>query len=235
MKVLAFALALWAGTAEAACRQALALALDVSGSVDRREYQLQRDGLATALGAPDVRAALLAEGSAPVRLMVYEWSGPEHKRIIVPWTDISDDAALDAVIGRIVQTPPVARSPTTAIGSALLFGFAQLEGESDCWKQTLDVSGDGQANTGPLPQNVPLPRGIPDVVVNGLVIGSDDGSGGNDTDTTVRALSSYFTTYVLRGTGAFVETARGFDDFAAAMERKLLRELQSLALAGADQ
>ena len=34
------------GVARAQCRQALLLALDVSGSVDAREYRLQLDGLA---------------------------------------------------------------------------------------------------------------------------------------------------------------------------------------------
>ncbi|WP_336247087.1 DUF1194 domain-containing protein [Octadecabacter dasysiphoniae] len=49
------------------CRQALALGLDVSGSVDRREYRLQLDGLADALGHPDVVDALLSQMDAPVR------------------------------------------------------------------------------------------------------------------------------------------------------------------------
>ena len=45
-------LALTAGPA-AACRQALALGLDVSGSVDAVEYRLQTAGLAAALMAPE--------------------------------------------------------------------------------------------------------------------------------------------------------------------------------------
>ncbi|MCW1950803.1 MAG: DUF1194 domain-containing protein, partial [Octadecabacter sp.] len=46
------------------CRQALALGLDVSGSVDVQEYRLQLDGLALALGDPEVTAALLAHPGA---------------------------------------------------------------------------------------------------------------------------------------------------------------------------
>ena len=45
--------------ADAACRQALALGLDVSGSVDEAEYQLQLQGLAAALIRDDVRASLI--------------------------------------------------------------------------------------------------------------------------------------------------------------------------------
>ena len=59
----------------AACRQALALGLDVSGSVDEAEYQLQLQGLAAALVSDDVRASLMRLPDAPVRILVFEWSG----------------------------------------------------------------------------------------------------------------------------------------------------------------
>ena len=36
----------------------------------------------------------------------------------------------------------------------------------------------------------------------------------------------------MTGLGAFVEEARGFEDYAQAMRRKLLRELQVLAVSG---
>ena len=43
------------GAAAAECRLALSLGLDVSSSVDAREYRLQTEGLAAALIAPEVR------------------------------------------------------------------------------------------------------------------------------------------------------------------------------------
>ena len=46
----------------------------------------------------------------------------------------------------------------------------------------------------------------------------------------VKELSSYYGSAVLRGPDAFIEVAIGFADYADAMERKLLRELQSIAL-----
>ncbi|MDB9698447.1 DUF1194 domain-containing protein, partial [Planktomarina temperata] len=57
--------------AAAACRQALALGLDVSGSVDEAEYQLQLQGLAAALISDDVRASLMRLPDAPVRILVF--------------------------------------------------------------------------------------------------------------------------------------------------------------------
>ena len=59
MKALALLALLAATPAQAACRQALALGLDISGSVGAREYVMQREGLAAALGADAVRAAIL--------------------------------------------------------------------------------------------------------------------------------------------------------------------------------
>ena len=68
------------GSASAACRQSLALALDVSASVDAREYVLQLEGVALALEDPAVRAALLDLPDAPVSLAVFEWSGGSYQR-----------------------------------------------------------------------------------------------------------------------------------------------------------
>ena len=61
--------------AQAACRLALSLGLDVSGSVDETEYGLQMHGLAAALLNPQVQDALLAFPGAPVRLHVFKWAG----------------------------------------------------------------------------------------------------------------------------------------------------------------
>ena len=65
MRRLALLLSLWAGAAQADCRQALALGLDVSGSVDAQDYALQMQGLAAALEHPQVRAALLSRPALP--------------------------------------------------------------------------------------------------------------------------------------------------------------------------
>ena len=233
MKALALLLLLVPVPAQAACRQALALGLDISGSVDAREYVLQREGLAAALGAAAVRAAILQQPDAPIRLTVFEWSGPAAQTVILPWTEIADAAALDAARSRILTAPRSQQDQTTALGSAMLAGFAMLDAQADCWTRTLDLSGDGIANTGPRPQDVGPDRVPTGVTVNGLTIGADLQPGRDETSADIRELSAYFRAYVIRGPGAFVETALGFADYAAAMERKLLRELQSLALSDA--
>lgn len=225
---------LWPGLAQAACRQALALGLDVSGSVDAAEYRLQREGLAAALNAAAVREVLFVQPDAPVQILVYEWSGPRDQTIILPWTPLTDPDALAAAMTQIRSHPRQDGAPTTAIGSAILAGFAFLEERPTCWKRTLDLSGDGQANTGPRPQDISADYTPTGVIVNGLVIGAGDLRGDDERFADIKELSSYYRTHVIRGPGAFVEVALGFEDFAAAMERKLLRELAGLVVGRLD-
>lgn len=227
---LLFVLLLLPGLAQAACRQALALGLDVSGSVDAVEYRLQLDGLAVALNSDKVQAVLFAQPDAPVHVLVYEWSGPLDQSIIVPWTAIAGAGDLARITGILQNHQRSAAAPTTAIGSAMLAGFSYLEEQPDCWKRTLDLSGDGQTNTGPRPQDIGDNRTPTGVIVNGLVIGSGNRRGDDARFADIKELSSYYNTYVTRGAGSFVEVALGFADYAAAMERKLLRELSSIVM-----
>lgn len=219
---LALLLALLAAPAQA-CRQALALGLDVSGSVDAEEYRQQLDGLAAALGAPEVREALLDPAAGPVRLAVFEWSGPGELALLLDWTEIRDAAALAQVRARLRAARRHVAAPTTGLGAAILAGADLLSESQDCARHTLDISGDGPSNAGPRPQDLGPGALPPDVIVNGLAVGR----GGSAPD-----LAGYFRAYVIRGPGAFVETARGYGDYEAAMRRKLLRELRSFAVGG---
>jgi hypothetical protein len=218
------------GPALADCRQALALGLDVSGSVDEREYALQINGLAAALLAPEVAEALLSQPRVPVHLAVYEWSGPDHQALLLPWTEITDAAALAGAVATIRTARRQNGTLTTAIGSAILTGFGLLNQKTHCRTRTLDLSGDGLSNTGPRPQDVG--RDQTGITVNGLVIGAPD-INGDARLAEIKELSSYYRAYVVRGTGAFVEIALGFEDYETAMRRKLLRELTSLAIGDA--
>lgn len=212
------------------CRQALALGLDVSGSVDGREYRMQIDGLAAALRDPRVVAALLALPAAPVRISVFEWSGTSYQRLLVDWTEIIGAHTLAAVADRLAATGRSPASPGTALGTAMRFGAALVAGQRDCWKRTLDLSGDGRHNVGPHPRDVRSTLAGQDFTLNGLVIGADAPHGSDRRQEDIAALSAYFGAWVILGPGAFVETALGFEDYRAAMIRKLLRELQGPTL-----
>jgi hypothetical protein len=218
------------GLTHAACRQALSMALDVSGSVDDDEYRLQLEGVIAALNAQAVKDVLFMQPEAPIRLHVFEWSGPINQTIIVPWTAIENPADLAQVTRQLLAHNRGVRAPTTAIGSAILAGYDYLEAQQDCWKRTLDLSGDGVTNVGPLPETIGENLRPVGVIVNGLVVGAGNLDGDDERYVDIKQLSSYYRANVIRGPGAFVEVALGYEEYAATMERKLLRELASIAI-----
>ncbi|MBM1556434.1 DUF1194 domain-containing protein [Sulfitobacter mediterraneus] len=228
--LIALALALATTSATASCRQALALGLDVSGSVDAKEYRAQLDGLASALNDAEVRSKILEMPSAPVRLLVYEWSGPGDQHVLLPWTTIDQSAALDIAIETLRQTRRRDATPGTALGVAMTYGARQLTQQSDCWKRTLDISGDGKSNLGPRPRDVKHRIERSGITINGLVIGADAPNIGDLRQAEISELSAYYSAEVILGQEAFVQAALGYDSYADAMKRKLLRELEGLIL-----
>ena len=212
------------------CRQALALGLDVSGSVDSSEYRLQLDGLAAALKHDDVTASLLAMPSAPVEIAVYQWSGPQDQTVLVPWRSIRSMADIDAVANTLRAARRPAGSVGTALGTAMRTGRDLLLQRSECWKLTLDISGDGKRNSGPRPQAVKDELARQGITVNALVIGADNPRLGDVRQVEIAELSSYFRANVIIGPDAFVQTALGFAAFEEAMVQKLKRELQGLVI-----
>lgn len=217
---------------ENSCRQALALGLDVSGSVDDDEYRLQLDGLAAALLNPEVEDAFLAMPSAPIELAIYEWSGLNQQRLIVDWTTVRDGPVLKQIATRLRGTFGSYTDPSTAIGSAMVFGAGLLQQRDHCWQHTLDISGDGPANTGPAPGLIPE-AAVGGITINGLVIVPNSRANTTKNLRNVKTLFEYYEAQVIRGPGAFVEAAGDFEDFENAMTRKLLRELAGLTVSQA--
>lgn len=222
------------GITQAACRQALSLGLDVSSSVDDSEYDLQLEGVITALNAPVVVDILFLQPDAPVRIHVFEWSGPINQTVIVPWTTINTPSDLLTISALLRAHQRGVPAPTTAVGSALLAGFAYLEQQPECWIRTLDLSGDGETNTGPLPEEIPDTQTPTGITVNGLVVGSGNFFGDSVSRDALADLEVYYRENVIRGPVAFVEVAQSYDDYAETMERKLLRELSALAVGQAE-
>ncbi|MDF0603137.1 DUF1194 domain-containing protein [Psychromarinibacter sp. C21-152] len=218
--------------AGAACRQALALGLDVSGSVDAVEYRLQLDGLAAALLRPEVQQAFLAFPEAPVRLYVFEWAGSADQRRLVDWREIGSAGDLADVAAVLTGTGRVSMAPATAIGVAMRTGAEALAAQGDCDRRVLDLSGDGKSNVGPRPRTVKRDPALAGITVNGLVVGADPRSASDARGAAVGELLAYYRNEVIHGPGAFTELALGFEGFEGAMAKKLLRELQTLAVAG---
>lgn len=203
-----------------ACRLALLLALDVSASIDDREYALQSNGLAAAILSPDVARAFLSSPN-PVALSVFEWSGQRNQHIVVDWRLIETQSDLLAVARHIRQPYRTEKLSPTSLGNALGFAARHFASAPVCARQTLDVSGDGTNNDGYPPASAYRAYPFDGVVVNALAIG-----GAQHLPSLVR----YFEIEVVRGPGAFVEIANDHEDFERAMRRKLERELAPLAV-----
>jgi hypothetical protein len=232
--VCALALTLLPFQAVAACRLALVIGLDISGSVDEAEYRLQLDGLASALLNPEVQKAFLAIPGAPVRLSVFEWAGLGSQSEVIGWTQIDAPRDLEGVAAqlRIKQQGP--RELQTAIGQAMFYGAQSLSGQSECWRLTLDLSGDGESNIGARPRDVRMQPLLAEVTINALVIGQNAARYLNYSQSEIKQLTVYFESEVIRGQDAFVEAAVGFEDFEEAMARKLLKELETISISSLD-
>lgn len=203
-----------AGPARADCRLALALAVDVSRSIDSQDYVIQTEGLALALQDKDVRAAIFGpEGE--VALAIYYWSGRGYQDLVQPWVILDDPAALDAAIWEVRRTPRPAAPLATAMGDALSYGLDLMDDAPPCQRRVIDVAGDGRNNDGISVARTYEREDFTGITVNGLAVGEHEAD-----------IVDYYQTEVIRGPGAFVELAPRQTDYPDAIRRKLLRELQ---------
>ena len=199
--------------ANAGCRLALALAVDVSRSIDSRDYVIQTEGMALALSDPDVRAAIFGpEGE--VALAIYYWSGRGYQDLVQDWVILDSPAALDAAIWEVRRTPRPAAPLATALGDALSYGLGLMTDAPDCTRRVIDVAGDGRNNDGISVARTYEREDFTGITVNGLAVGEHEAD-----------ILDYYAGEVIRGPGAFVELAPRQQDYPAALRRKLLREL----------
>ena len=219
-RTAALFLALFASPAPA-CELALVFALDVSASVDPREYRIQFDGLAEALVTPQVADALLAQEGG-VALAAYEWSGTGQQAVVVPWRRVTGLGDLLAMAKQIAGHERQYDQFPTAIGNALGFGALMFREAPPCRRKVIDVSGDGVRNDGYPPASAYRAFDFTDVTVNGLAIAEADHENEGQADADV---ARFYLTEVIYGPAAFLETANGFEDYARAIRRKLLREV----------
>ncbi|MEL6681498.1 MAG: DUF1194 domain-containing protein [Pseudomonadota bacterium] len=195
----------------AACDIALMLAVDVSGSVDAREYRVQMDGLAAALIDPSVTDALVASNA---KLALMQWTGSGRQAVVIDWTKMTDASDVTAFANQVIAEPRIWRDYSTAIGEAMALSLTYFALVPDCHRHVIDISGDGENNEGRAPDDTWASLAAGGVTVNALVI-----------EESVPGLTRYFEEKVIMGPGSFAITAHLFDDYPVQMRRKLYREL----------
>lgn len=195
----------------AACSVALALTVDVSGSINEQEYRLQMDGLAKALRDTTVVDSLVSSEAA---LMLVQWSGASRQEVSVSWKRMYAREDVEDFAAAVSTAPRTWAQFSTGIGNAMLFTAAQFGEVVDCEHKVIDVSGDGYSNEGESPKDVSRVLVEKGFQINGLAIE------GNDFE-----LTEYYRHNVIGGAGAFVFTAETYTDYPRTIWRKLLSEL----------
>lgn len=204
----------------------LVLAVDVSGSMDPQERELQRDGYVAALAHPEVVSAIRAGYVGRIAVIYVEWAGPGSQVVTVPWTAVYDTGSAHA-FAAAVAAAPLARMRGTSISGSLAFAAGLFDDNGfEGARRVIDVSGDGPNNMGvpvePVRDRV-IAQGI---VINGLPLlirpSLSAGYGG-------LGLDDYYRDCVIGGPGAFVVPVQEMRRMADGVRRKLVFEIAGLA------
>ena len=192
----------------------LVLAVDTSSSVNATEYGLQMRGIATAFRSQEVIDLISHSGG--VAVAVIQWSSWAAPGSAATWRLLDDEASVLAFAAQVEASPRASVGSLTGIGTAIRAALRALDDNRFAGRRRkIDISGDGQTNTGlPLEEARKLAR-AGDVTVNGLAIETD-----------IPELATYFRNQIIAGPDAFVIAAADYVDFARAMQEKLLRELE---------
>ena len=174
----------------------LQLLVDISGSVDNAEFNLQRTGYANAFASAAIQNKILAGLIGSITAQLIYWS--TGQAIAVDWTLIDSVASANAFSAAIAGAArPGCRGN----------GF-------DGTRKVMDVSGDGVKNSGAntaAARTAALLAGID--TINGMVIGGD------------ASVITFYQNNVIGGTTPFVQTAANFKEVEAAINTKILKEI----------
>ena len=194
----------------------LVLALDVSDSVNRHEFELQRTGLVRAFRHPDLVAAIQGGPTGRIAVSVVQWSGFQDQTVTVPWLVIADKASADAFANRIANMLRSYPNGYTHIAGAIEYATGLIQSAPFMARRSVvDISGDGENNVN-LPPNAARDAAVrAGVTVNGLAIVNES-----------KYLVGYYKRNVVGGPGAFVVKAENYEDYIDAILRKLLREIK---------
>ena len=192
----------------------LQLLLDVSGSVDSNEYQLQLNGYVNAFANSAIQNAVTAGPRGSIAVQMIMWSGYYQQQVMIDWMHI-DSPSASLSFSQLVAAISRPFSGMTSIGNAISFGAGEFSDNgfsSD--RQVMDVSGDGTNNWGPGPggaRDDALAQGIN--TINGIAITQDQN------------VISQYEQDVAGGDNAFVLVANDFEDFENAISQKLVAEI----------
>jgi Protein of unknown function (DUF1194) len=198
---------------------ALVLAVDASGSVDDVEFALQLSGIAAGFRDPAVQDAIGSASGGPIAVTLMVWADHQVPKDKTGWFLLAGAEDAEA-FARVVESFPRNQNGGTGIGEGIAAALRIIETSNlAARRKVIDISGDGR-ETAPRDYVVLLPQARVmanafGVAINGLAITNEDPD-----------LLSYFSEDVRTGQGSFAMSATDYRDFANAMRRKLLREIE---------
>jgi Ca-activated chloride channel homolog len=196
---------------------ALVLAVDGSASVTYEEFGLIAGGMAAALREPTIIRGLIGGAAKASMCSLLLWSGTGAQEIITDWTLIASADDAHTFADSVDNMPRIVQPGETAIGEALLASLTLLSHIPDTpLRRVVNVIGDGRSNSGTAPGPIRDRMAASGITINGLCILHEEPD----------LLTSY-TNEVIGGPGAFAEICPDYPAFAAAMHRKLAREVDA--------
>jgi hypothetical protein len=193
----------------------LVLAVDASGSVSQRRFDLQRDGYAAAFRDAQVLRAILSGLSQSIAVTMFQWTGPRLQAHVVPWMVVKDDASAKALADAIAGSQRRIFGGGTSISGAMDFAMTLFPTSGvTAARRVIDISGDGANNNGRSIEAARQDVLKAGVTINGLPILSVEPD-----------LDDYFERYVIGGDGAFMVPAKNYESFGDAIVKKLIAEI----------
>jgi hypothetical protein len=193
----------------------LVLAVDVSGSVDRTRFELQREGYSAAFRSPAVQQAIRSTATGSIAVAMLQWTGPALHVVAVDWTLIDDTASVERFADAIARAPRALFGGGTSISGAIDYALTMFaRSPFPAQRNVIDVSGDGANNRGRPAEDARDDAIGANVVINGLPI-----------LTLEPDLDVYYRQNVIGGPGAFVIAVRSYEEFAQAIRSKLVTEI----------
>ena len=193
----------------------LVLAVDASGSVSQRRFELQKQGYAAAFRNPRVLKAILSLMTQSIGVTMFQWTGPRLQVHVVPWTLVKDATTAEDFAAAIERVPRQLFGGGTSISGAIDYArLVLLQSPFTSSRRVIDVSGDGANNIG-RPVTFARDEAVRDgITINGLPILAVEPD-----------LDTYYFENVIGGPGAVMVPAENFENFADAILKKLIIEI----------
>ena len=196
---------------------ALALAVDVSESVDAARFTLQMQGIAAALESPEVQASVLSGPHQAMLIALVQWSN--RPTLSVPWTLLTSGDDVRRFADRVRRVRRADKGFTcmsTALRSIADKIMTQLPVPAE--RMVVDVSGDGQDNCN---RQETVDEVRDELVAAGIAVNGLPILEGKEAAT----LEDWYRDHVIGGPNSFLVPAMGFQDFERAMRRKFVTEI----------